>query len=61
MRHAAERVMVFPVFEVPGFEHVTDQPEKPLVTDSLREDPEKDRVSELNRGATDPALAPSPA
>ena len=61
LRHAAERVMVFPVFEVPGFEHVTDQPEKPLVTDSLREDPEKDRVSELNRGATDPALAPSPA
>ena len=31
--------MVFPVLQVPGFEHVTDQPEKPLIVDFLRQDP----------------------
>ena len=36
--------MVFPVFQVPGFEHVADQPEEPLVVDFLRQDPEKDLV-----------------
>jgi hypothetical protein len=31
--------MVFPVLQVPGFEHVADQPEKPLIVDFLRQDP----------------------
>jgi len=44
LRGAAERVTVFPVFEVPGFEHVTDQPEKPVIADLLRQYPEKDFV-----------------
>ena len=34
--------MVFPVFEVPGFQHVTDKPEKPVVVDFFRQYPEKD-------------------
>jgi hypothetical protein len=36
LRNAAERVVVIPVFQVPGFEHVTDKPEEPLVVDFLR-------------------------
>ena len=36
--------MIFPVFEVPGFQHVTYQPQEPLVMDFLRQDPEKDFV-----------------
>jgi hypothetical protein len=39
LRNPAERVTVFPVLQVPGFEHVTDQPEKPLIVDFLRQDP----------------------
>src|SRR6266480_798489 len=31
--------MVFPVLQVPGFEHVTYQPEKPLIVDFLCQDP----------------------
>jgi hypothetical protein len=34
--------MIFPVFEVPGLQHVTDKPEEPLVLDFLRQYPEKD-------------------
>ena len=34
LRDAAERVMVFPVFQVPGLQHVTDQPEEPVVAGS---------------------------
>jgi site-specific DNA recombinase len=39
LRASAERVVVFPVLQVPGFEHVADQPEKPLIVDVLRQDP----------------------
>ena len=39
LRTSAERVVVFPVLQVPGFEHVTDQPEKPLIVDVLRQYP----------------------
>ena len=38
--------MVIPVFQVPGFEHVTDKPEEPLVVDFLRQYPEKDLMVE---------------
>ena len=54
LRGAAERVAVLPVFEVPGLEHVTDQPEEPLVGDLLAQDPEKDLVVERPEGL--PAL-----
>ncbi len=36
--------MIFPVFEVPGFHHVTNKPQEPLVLDFLRQYPEKDLV-----------------
>jgi hypothetical protein len=38
LRASAERAVVFPVLQVPGFEHVADQPEKPLIVDVLRQD-----------------------
>ena len=47
LRTAAERFMVFPVFQVPGFQHVTDKPQEPLVVDFLRQYPEKDLVVKL--------------
>jgi len=46
--------MVLPVFSVPGLEHVTDQPEKPVIADLLRQYPEKDIVAEAAEGL--PAL-----
>jgi hypothetical protein len=42
LRGTAERFMVLPVFHVPGLEHVTDQPEKPVVEDLFRQDLQKD-------------------
>ena len=39
LRTAAERLMVFPVFQVPGPEHVAHEPEEPLVMDFLRQYP----------------------
>src|SRR5260370_6964430 len=56
LRNSAERVMEFPVFEVPGFEHVTDKPEKPLVTDPLREDSEKNLVINAGKAIGDVGL-----
>ena len=44
LRGAAERVVVLPVFHVPGREHVTNQPEKPVIVDLLCQDPQKDLV-----------------
>src|SRR5581483_4314394 len=37
LRAAAERFTVFPVIKVPGSQHVTDEPEKPLVFYFLRQ------------------------
>ena len=34
--------MIVPVFQVPGFQHVTDKPQEPLVMDFLRQYSEKD-------------------
>ena len=42
LRTAAERFVIFPVFQVPGFQHVPDKPQEPLVMDFLRQYPEKD-------------------
>ena len=42
LRTAAERFMIFPVFEVPGFQHVPHQPEEPVIEDFLCQCPEKD-------------------
>ena len=44
LRNSAERFIVFPVFQVPGFQHVPYQPEEPVVVDFLRQYPEKDFV-----------------
>ena len=44
LRNSAERVMIFPFFEVPGLQHVAHQPEEPVVVDFLRHYPEQDLV-----------------
>src|SRR5260370_7605861 len=38
--------MVFPVLQVPGFEHVNDQPQKPVIVDLLRQDPDHDVMAQ---------------
>jgi hypothetical protein len=48
--------MVLPVFGVPGLEHVTDQPEKPVIADLLRQNPEKDIVAETAEAVGDVSL-----
>jgi site-specific DNA recombinase len=42
LRAAAERRVILPVLQVPGFEHVNDQPQKPVIVDLLRQDPDHD-------------------
>ena len=54
LRAAAERLMVFPVFQVPGPEHVAHEPEEPLVVDFLRQYPEQDFLVKTAEGL--PAL-----
>ena len=44
LRGTAERFVVLPVFHIPGLEHVTDQPEKPVVEDLFRQDLQEDLV-----------------
>jgi len=44
LRNSAQRVTIFPFFEVPGFQHVAHQPEEPVVVDLLRHYPEEDIV-----------------
>jgi hypothetical protein len=56
LRGSAERFVVFPVFQVPGLEHVTDKPEEPLVVDFLRQYPEKDLVAEAAEAVGDVTL-----
>ena len=56
LRNAAERVVVFPVFQVPGFEHVAGKPQEPLVVDLLRQYPEKDFVVETAEAVGDVTL-----
>ena len=48
--------MVFPVFQVSGLEHVADQPEKPVIVDLLRQDPEKDFVVKTTEAVGDITL-----
>src|SRR5205823_1693979 len=56
LRTAAERFAVFPVFQVPGFEHVSDKPEEPLVMDFLRQYHEKDLVIKAAEAVADITL-----
>jgi site-specific DNA recombinase len=56
LRNAAERVMVLPVFQVPGLQHVTDKPQEPLVMDFLRQYPEKDLVVKTAEAVGDVTL-----
>src|SRR5689334_11503539 len=53
LRNAAECSAVFPVLQVPGFQHVTDKPQEPLVMDLLRQDPEKDLMVETAEAVKD--------
>src|SRR5262245_29009764 len=48
--------MVLPVFGVPGFGHVTGQPEKPVIADLLRQYPEEDIVAETAEAVGDVSL-----
>ena len=56
LRGSAERVMIFPVFQVPGLQHVTDQPEKPVIADLLRQYPEQDIVVNTAEAVGDVSL-----
>ncbi len=56
LRAAAERFTVFPVIKVPGSQHVTDEPEKPLVFYFLRQYPEQDLMVERPEAISDVAL-----
>src|SRR5712691_2689761 len=42
LRNAAQRVVVFPVLQVPGPEHLADEPQEPVVLDLLRQDRQHD-------------------
>jgi len=56
LRNPAQRVMVLPVFQVPGFQHVTDEPQETLVVDFLRQYPEKDLVIQAAKAVGDITL-----
>ncbi len=53
LRNSAERFPVFPVFQVPGLEHVAHQPEEAVVMDILRQYPEKDLVIQAAEAVRD--------
>ena len=53
LRNAAECFAVFPVLQVPGFQHVTDKPQEPLVMDLLRQNPEKNLMVETAEAVGD--------
>jgi hypothetical protein len=38
LRNTGKRRVPFPVFQVPGFQHMPDQPQEPVVVDFLRQD-----------------------
>src|SRR5712671_5560709 len=48
--------MVVPFFQVPGFQHVTDKPQEPLVMDFLRQYPEKDLMVKTAEAVGDVTL-----
>jgi hypothetical protein len=56
LRTAAERFVVFPVFQVPGLEHVSDEPEESLVVDFLREYGQEDFMPEAAEAVADVTL-----
>src|SRR5260221_7510107 len=49
--------MVFPVLQVPGFQHAADEPQEPLVTDRFRQDRERDLMVELPETVRDITLS----
>ena len=42
LRASAQRFAVLPVLQVPGLEHVNDQPQEPVIVNLLRQDPHHD-------------------
>src|SRR5664280_2207553 len=40
LRGSAQCLVVFPVLQVPGFQHLFDEPQEPVVVDLLRQDPD---------------------
>jgi site-specific DNA recombinase len=45
LRHSAQRVVVFPVLQVPGLEHLFDKPQEPVIKDLLHQDRQHDLVA----------------
>jgi hypothetical protein len=56
LRASAERVVILPVLQVPGFQHVPDKPQEPLVVNLLRQYPEQDIVIQAAEAVGDVAL-----
>jgi hypothetical protein len=56
LRGAGKRVVVLPVFHVPGLKHVTDQPEKPVIVNFLYQYPEKNLVIDSPEAVGDVSL-----
>ena len=56
LRTAAERFPVIPFFEIPGFEHVPHQPEKPLVLDLLTQYVQENLVPQRPEAVADVSL-----
>jgi len=53
LRAPAERVAVFPVFKIPGFQHVSYKPKKPLVLDLLCQNGQHDLVVKRSKAVRD--------
>src|SRR5262249_21347705 len=56
LRAAAERLAVIPLFEVPGFEHVPNQPEKPLVLDLFTQYVQENPMTQRPEAVADVSL-----
>jgi hypothetical protein len=56
LRHAAERGVPHPVLQVPGSQHLADQPKQPVIVDLLAQRLDHDRVVELVEAVGDVAL-----
>ena len=56
MRNSGKRGVPFPVLKVPGFEHLFDEPEEPVVIDFLRQRREHDLVVERPEAVGDVAF-----
>src|SRR5882724_7543987 len=56
LRRAAERGVVSPVFQIPGPQHLPQQPQEPVVVDLLTEYPDHDLMVECSETIGDVTL-----